>query len=142
FMRFGVVLGNEGGAFPLMALPYKVYLGGTVGSGEQWVSWVHVFDAIRSIAFVIENDSLYGPVNVTSPSPIKMKDFGKTIGSVLKRPHWFPVPSFVMKLVLGQKSKLVLEGQQVVPKVLLEEGFEFMFSKLDLALENLLIKSR
>lgn len=142
FMRFGVVLGNEGGAFPLMALPYKLYLGGTVGSGEQWVSWVHVIDAVRAIIFAVENDNLHGPVNVTSPSPLKMKNFGKTIGSVLKRPHWLPAPSFVMKLVLGQKSKLVLEGQQVVPKVLTEEGFEFMFPQLDLALDNLLIKSR
>jgi len=140
FMRFGVVIGNEGGAFPLMALPYKLYLGGTVGSGEQWVSWVHVIDVIRAIAFVIENDRLYGPVNVTSPSPLKMKEFGKTIGSVLKRPHWFPAPSFVMKLVLGQKSKLVLEGQQVIPKVLMEERFEFMFPTLESALKNLLAR--
>ncbi len=138
FMRFGVVLGNDGGALPLMTLPYKLFVGGTVGSGKQWVSWVHVLDVVRAILFAVNNDSLNGPVNVTAPTPVRMKDFGKTIGSVFKRPHWFPAPSFVMKLALGEKSKLVLEGQNVYPKVLMEAGFEFLFPKLNLALENLL----
>lgn len=138
FMRFGVVLGKEGGALPLMALPYKLYAGGTVGSGEQWVSWVHVDDVVRAISFAIENDHLRGPVNVTSPSPIKMKEFGKTIGTVLHRPHWLPVPSFAMKMALGQKSSLVLEGQYVIPKILISEGFEFKFPSLQSALEDLL----
>ncbi|MEH7255295.1 TIGR01777 family oxidoreductase [Neobacillus niacini] len=138
FMRFGVVLGNEGGALPLMALPYKLFVGGKVGRGNQWVSWVHVTDVVRSILFAIENNHVSGPVNVTSPTPLQMNDFGRTIGSVLHRPHWFPVPSFVMKMVLGQKSALVLEGQQVLPQVLMEEGFEFAFPTLKSALEDLL----
>ena len=138
FMRFGVVLGNEGGALPLMALPYKLFVGGKVGRGDQWVSWVHVTDVVRAIVFALENNQLSGPVNVTSPSPLQMNDFGKTIGSVLHRPHWFPVPSFVMKMVLGQKSALVLEGQHVIPQVLMEEGFEFTFPTLKSALEDLL----
>ncbi|SDN38402.1 TIGR01777 family oxidoreductase [Bacillus sp. OK048] len=137
-MRFGVVLGNEGGALPLMALPYKLFVGGKVGRGDQWVSWVHVTDVVRSILFAIENNHVSGPVNVTSPTPLQMNDFGRTIGSVLHRPHWFPVPSFVMKMVLGQKSALVLEGQQVLPQVLMEEGFEFTFPTLKSALEDLL----
>ncbi|MEH7247963.1 TIGR01777 family oxidoreductase [Neobacillus niacini] len=138
FMRFGVVLGKEGGALPLMALPYKLFVGGKVGSGVQWVSWVHVNDVVRAIVFALENDQLSGPVNVTSPAPVRMNDFGKTIGAVLHRPHWFPVPSFVMKTVLGQKSALVLEGQHVFPQVLMEEGFEFKFPTLKSALEDLL----
>ena len=138
FMRFGVVLGNEGGALPLMALPYKLFVGGTVGSGEQWVSWVHVVDVARAIAFGLGNDKMRGPVNVTSPFPKKMKDFGQTIGSVLHRPHWLPVPSFAMKLALGQKSALVLEGQHVVPEVLTINDFEFSFPSLQSALEDLL----
>jgi uncharacterized protein (TIGR01777 family) len=104
FMRFGVVLGREGGALPLMTLPYKLFMVGAVGSGEQWVSWVHVMDVVRAISFAVKNDHLCGPVNVTSPSPLRMRDFGKTIGTVLNRPHWFPVPSFAMKSV-GPRSK-------------------------------------
>ena len=140
FMRFGVVLGNQGGALPLMVLPYKLFVGGTVGSGKQWVSWVHVIDAARAIVFASENDQICGPVNVTAPNPIKMKDFGKTIAMVLHRPHWIPVPSFALKVVLGGKSSLVLEGQQVLPEVLLKNGFNFLFPKLEIALKDLLIK--
>ncbi len=138
FMRFGVVLGKEGGALPLMILPYKLFVGGTVGTGEQWVSWVHVEDVIRAIAFAIETSEISGPVNVTSPSPVSMKDFGKTIGSVLHRPHWLPVPSFAMKLALGQEKCSCLEGQHVLPKVLMNAGYEFSFPSLDGALEDLL----
>ncbi|MFC5602517.1 TIGR01777 family oxidoreductase [Sporosarcina koreensis] len=138
FMRFGVVLGNDGGALPLMTLPYKLFAGGTVGSGKQWVSWIHVTDVIRAILFAIEHRSVEGPVNVTAPSPLRMKEFGKTIGTVLKRPHWFPTPALAMKLALGQKSKLVLEGQKVLPEVLLENGFTFEFPELESALRDLL----
>ncbi|KGM45642.1 TIGR01777 family oxidoreductase [Neobacillus niacini] len=138
FMRFGVVLGKEGGALPLMALPYRLFVGGKVGSGEQWVSWVHVLDVVRAIVFALNTEELRGPVNVTSPSPLQMNDFGKTIGSVLHRPHWIPVPAFAMKLVLGKKSALVLEGQHVIPKVLQESGFTFTFPTLRSALVDLL----
>jgi uncharacterized protein (TIGR01777 family) len=137
-MRFGVVLGTEGGALPLMVLPYKLFVGGRLGSGEQWVSWVHVNDVARSLLFAIENDHLNGSVNVTAPFPTRMKEFGKTIASILQRPHWFPVPAFLLKLALGNKSKLVLEGQQVLPDVLLKEGFEFSFPSLESALADLL----
>ncbi|MGJ7922829.1 TIGR01777 family oxidoreductase [Neobacillus sp. LXY-4] len=139
FMRFGVVLGNEGGALPLMVLPYKLFAGGTIGSGKQWVSWVHVNDTVRAIVFALENDKLQGPVNVTAPTPKRMKEFGKTIGTVLNRPHWLPVPGFAMKWALGKKSALVLEGQYVKPEVLLENGFEFLFPSLESALADLLL---
>jgi len=139
FLRFGVVLGVEGGALPLMVLPYKLFAGGTVGTGKQWVSWVHVDDLIRVILFAIENQQIHGPVNVTAPVPERMADFGKTIGSVLHRPHWLPVPSFAMKWVLGEKSALVLEGQYVVPEILRREGFQFTFPLLRQALEDLLL---
>ncbi|PAD67437.1 TIGR01777 family protein [Bacillus sp. 7586-K] len=138
FMRFGVVLGNQGGALPLMVLPYKLFVGGTIGHGKQWVSWIHVADVVRAIHFVMNNEEIKGPVNVTAPTPVQMKDFGKEISSVLHRPHWLPVPSFAMKIVLGQKSALVLEGQHVLPQVLVDNGFSFMFPSLHTALEDLL----
>ncbi|WP_338448069.1 TIGR01777 family oxidoreductase [Niallia oryzisoli] len=139
-MRFGVVLGNEGGALPLMVLPYKLFAGGTVGSGKQWVSWVHVKDVVQAILFAMEHDRMSGPVNVTAPEPIRMEQFGQIIGTVLHRPHWLPVPSFIMRMVLGKKSALVLEGQHVIPEKLMNEGFEFMFPFLFHALEDLLVK--
>lgn len=140
FMRFGVVLSNGGGALPLMALPYKLFVGGTVGTGQQWVSWVHIDDVARAFAFVIENDKISGPVNVTSPFPVRMKHFGQTVGSVMHRPHWLPVPSFAMRVALGKKSFLVLKGQHVSPEVLTENGFKFLFPTLNSALKNLLYK--
>lgn len=139
FMRFGVVLGEEGGALSLMTLPYKLFVGGTVGTGVQWVSWVHIKDVIRAIDFAIETIQISGPVNVTAPSPIKMKEFGQTIGSVIKRPHWLPVPTFALKLLLGEKSNLVLKGQYVLPSVLINEGFSFQFPALEEALKDILI---
>lgn len=140
YMRFGVVLSSQGGALPPMVFPYKLFAGGTVGSGKQWLSWVHIDDVARAILFAIENDRLRGPVNVTSPFPLRMKYVGQSIGSVINRPHWFPVPSFVMKLALGKKSMLVLKGQHVSPQVLLDNNFIFSFPTLQLALEDLLKK--
>lgn len=138
YMRFGVILGKDAGALPPMILPYKLFAGGTVGTGRQWVSWVHVEDVARAISFAIQNKDLQGPINVTAPSPTRMADFGKTIGTVLHRPHWLPVPSIMMKMALGKKSALVLEGQHVLPKKLLDNGFEFHYPTLEAALENLL----
>ena len=142
FIRLGVVLGKGDGALPLMVLPYKMFVGGTVGSGKQWVSWVHIIDVIRAISFAVENKNIRGPVNVTAPTPMKMKDFGKTIAAVTHRPHWFSIPPFAMKCVLGKKSALVLEGQQVMPEVLRNNGFKFLFPTLESALEDLLIKNK
>ena len=104
------------------------------------MSWVHVEDVARAIAFTVKNDNIYGPVNVTAPFPKRMKYFGHTIGAVLRRPHWFPVPSLAMKLALGEKSTLVLEGQNVLPEVLIENGFEFSFPSVETALKNLFNK--
>lgn len=140
-LRFGVILGNNGGALPPMVKPYQYYVGGTVGSGRQWLSWIHIDDVIRAIEFVMKAQDLSGVVNITAPSPARIKDFGKTIATTIGRPHWLPVPSLAMRLLLGKKSNLVLTGQYVIPCRLLDSGFEFLFPTLDQALQNLLNKS-
>ncbi|KZE37864.1 epimerase [Bhargavaea cecembensis] len=138
FMRFGVILGKDEGALPLIALPYRLYGGGTVGSGRQWVSWIHVLDAARAILFAIENTPVTGPVNTVAPNPLRMKQFGRTVGHVLNRPHILPVPAFALKAALGEKSKLVLEGQRVAPSKLGLHGFLFRFPDAEEALRDIL----
>lgn len=137
-MRFGVILGSDGGALPQMVTPYRFFVGGTVGSGRQWLSWVHIEDVIRAIEFVIQHPSIFGPVNVTAPSPKRMKQFGQTIANTIARPHWLPVPGIAMRLLLGKKSDLVLKGQYVTPQTLIDNGFTFSFPTLDKALQDLL----
>ena len=138
YARLGVILGAGEGALPLMTLPYKLFAGGTIGSGEQWLSWIHIDDVCRAILYLIEDDSVHGVVNFTSPNPKRMRTFGKMISEVLKRPHWLPTPSILLKLALGEKSVLVLEGQYVVPEKLLASQFQFKYTSLQDALKNLL----
>lgn len=135
--RFGIILGKKDGALPLMALPYKFFGGGTVGTGRQWLSWIHVKDVARAVLFAIETEALEGPFNVTAPYPKRMKEFGKEIAQVLSRPHWFPVPEIAMKVALGDKSRLVLEGQRVLPVVLQNHNFEFCYPDLKSALADI-----
>lgn len=135
--RFGIILGKDEGALPLMALPYKLFAGGTVGSGKQWLSWIHVKDTARALIFAIDNDGMSGAFNVAAPQPKQMKDFGKEIAHALGRPHWIPVPSFALKTALGDKSQLVLEGQRVLPTVLEQHGFQFKFPNLRSALADI-----
>jgi uncharacterized protein len=138
--RFGVILDKNGGALPKMMLPYKFFAGGKVGSGTQWISWIHIEDVIRGIIYAIENNQLDGPVNFVSPSPVTMDQFGQILSKVLGRPNWLPVPSFALKIALGDMSMLVLEGQNVVPAKLLKAGFKFKYPELKKALRGILGK--
>ena len=137
FGRFGIILGKDSGALPLISRPYRMGVGGRVGSGKQWMSWVHVTDVVKAILYVIGHDDFEGPFNLTSPNPKQMSVFGEIVGEVLHRPHWMPVPSFALKIALGDKSKLVLEGQRVMPEKLLTHGFKFEYPDLSNALENI-----
>jgi uncharacterized protein (TIGR01777 family) len=136
-IRTGIVLGSQG-ALTKMVMPFKFYVGGPLGKGTQWLPWIHVEDLIRMVRFIIEHDEVAGPVNGTSPAPARMKDFSKILGEVLKRPSWFPVPEFVLKIVLGQMSEMLLHGQRAIPQKISDIGYEFKFRDLRSALEDAL----
>jgi len=135
--RFGIVLSKQGGALPKMSLPFRLFAGGTLGNGKQWMSWIHIDDVVNAIIYCIQNKNLSGPVNVTAPQPVPMKTFGKKLSKVLKRPYWAYVPSFLLRTVLGEMSMIILEGQNVLPKKLQENGFSFTYEELEKALREI-----
>ncbi|KAF1678989.1 TIGR01777 family oxidoreductase [Bacillus sp. SKDU12] len=137
YARFGVMLGEKG-ALPLMVLPYRLLGGGTIGTGRQWLSWIHVEDAAQMIRYAMENTGISGPMNVTAPNPVEMKQFGKTIAQVKHRPHWLPVPEFILSKALGEMSLLIVKGQRALPKKALTSGFRFTYSDLTFALSQLI----
>ncbi|KAA3645793.1 MAG: TIGR01777 family protein [Chloroflexi bacterium] len=137
-IRTGLPLTNEGGVLPLMKLPYIFFSGGRLGSGQQYYSWLHMQDQVAAMRFLIENEKASGPFNLSAPEPLTQDEFGKVIGRVLRRPHWFPVPGFLMQLALGESAMVVLEGQRVIPEALQTAGFEFQYPELDGALQQLL----
>ncbi|MGN1400050.1 MAG: TIGR01777 family oxidoreductase [Bacillus sp. (in: firmicutes)] len=137
-MRMGVVLAEGSQALRNMVIPYKLFAGGTVGRGNQWLSWIHIEDIVQASMFCIEHESISGPVNFTAPQPATMKTAGKAIGSALQRPHWLPVPSFALRLALGEMSTLVLDGQNVIPKKLLDAGYLFRYPVVSSAMDNIL----
>jgi hypothetical protein len=136
YTRFGVILGNEG-ALPLMRLPVKMFAGGKIGNGQQWLTWVHIKDVVRLIKFCIENDRIEGPVNVTAPNPKRNKDFMKTLTDVLRRPYWFTTPSMLITLATGEMSQLITQGQYVLPQKALNHHFEFAYPEIRGALEEI-----
>ncbi|WP_340021780.1 TIGR01777 family oxidoreductase [Paenibacillus sp. FSL K6-1096] len=136
-LRTGVVLGNESGAFPKMKLPYSLGFGGRIGSGKQWLSWIHLADIVRLIEFCVLQPEIDGPVNATAPQPVTNEQFGKMVGKVYHRPHWFPVPAFVLKTAVGELSEILLKGQRVLPSKAVNHGFTFTYPTLQPALEQL-----
>ncbi|MGO4269496.1 TIGR01777 family oxidoreductase [Paenibacillus sp. TAF58] len=136
-VRVGLVLDGKEGAFPKMALPYKLGIGGPIGSGKQWLSWIHIVDMVRLIEFCIQNEAITGPVNATAPNPVTNKEFGRALAKAMRRPNLFPLPAFILKVMFGELSTLLLEGQKVLPRVLLEHGFTFKYSFVDKALADI-----
>ena len=136
--RFGIVLGRDGGALGQMVPLFKKFVGGPIGSGNQWFSWIHQADHARAFRFIQENPHLSGPVNLTAPHPVPNRELANALGRALHRPSFLPAPEFMLRLVLGEFADTLLTGQQVLPKRLLDAGFEFRFPAIDAALADLL----
>lgn len=142
-VRTGIVLSMEGGALERMLNPFSFIkpfhwgLGGRLGSGEQYMPWIHIRDEVRAIVHIMDNE-LTGPFNLTSPNPVKNKEFTEALGDVLNRPTPFPVPEFAMKILYGQAAEMLYDSQPVVPEALKQTGFEFEFSEIKSALRDLI----
>lgn len=139
-IRTGVVLSGDGGALPRMALPFKLFAGGPLGSGKQQFSWIHIADEVKAIRFLIENSSASGPYNLTAPNPLTNRDFARILGRVLGRPSLLPTPGFAFKIMFGEVSTVLLDGQRVVPARLLEAGFRFDYPEAENALRAVYAK--
>ncbi len=138
YIRTGMVLGGDGGALPKLSAQFKLYLGGKLGSGNQWSSWIHIDDEVRAIKFLIENDSCSGAYNLTAPNPVTNKEFTKKLANTLKRPHFMSAPAFVLRLFLGtMANELLITGLKVIPTRLIDAGFKFKYSKIEDAFENI-----
>lgn len=136
-LRTGIVLAY-GGAIERMLLPFQLFAGGPIGSGSQWFSWIHRDDLVNIICTALQQPTWRGVYNATAPNPVKMTEFCATVGDVLSRPSWLPVPGFALELLLGEAAQVVLEGQRVLPQRLLAAGFEFQYPDLKPALQQFL----
>lgn len=137
YLRTGIVLGKNGGALSKMIPPFKKALGGPIGDGKQWMSWVHMDDIVGMIRYAIENESLQGPINGTAPEPVTNQVFTKTLAKVLKRPAFFRMPAFIVKLLFGEMGEeLLLGGQRVIPDKIMQAGYEFKYPQLENALKE------
>ena len=139
-IRIGIVLEKSGGALAKMLPPFQWGLGGPLGSGNQWMSWIHRKDLIGLIHLAVEKKETRGALNATAPAAVTMKEFAQTLGRALRRPAFFPVPEFAVKLLLGEMSDVLLKGQRVLPKRALAAGYTFQFPKLEQALKEIFTK--
>ncbi len=140
-IRSGVVLGKEGGALPRLMRPFRYYLGGHVGSGRQWFSWISLEDEVAAIRFLLEHEGMKGVFNLTSPQPVTMKEFCVQLGRSMGRPALLAAPGFLARLALGEMAgEMLLVGERVLPRRLVDAGFEFKWSKVQAALNSILRK--
>ena len=136
-LRTGIVLSKDGGALATMLLPFKMGVGGVVGSGKQWMSWISLDDEIAIINYAIENDNIRGAVNAVAPNPVTNQEFTKTLGEVLYRPTFLPLPEFAVSMIFGEMGDaLLLASTKVMPKRLEDAGFQFKYPNLKEAIEN------
>ncbi|HTS02913.1 MAG TPA: TIGR01777 family oxidoreductase [Thermoanaerobaculia bacterium] len=135
-LRTGVVLGAGGGALAKMLPPFRAFLGGPLGSGAQWMSWIHTADLVELYVLAVENPAVSGPLNATAPNPVTMREFATALGRALHRPSFVKVPAAAIRLALGDMASVVLEGARVVPKKALDNGFTFRFTDVFAALRD------
>jgi uncharacterized protein len=136
-VRTGIVLDKGKGALAKMVPPFKFFAGGPLGSGKQWMPWIHIEDEIGLLLFLMGNQTARGPFNATAPNPVTMAEFGKTLGNVLNRPSWATVPAGVLTLLVGDMAEMLLNGQRAVPQAALKLGYEFKYPTLLPALQSL-----
>ncbi len=136
-LRIGLVLGQDGGAFSKMAPMFRRRIGGPMGSGRQWMSWIHLDDVVGMILHALDHDTVEGPMNVAAPAPVRNKEFSEALANALHRSSWLPVPSFALRLALGEMAEIVLEGAYIEPRKALETGYTFRHPTLDGALAAL-----
>ena len=141
-VRTGLVIGNDGGFLKRMLLPFKLGLGGPIGDGNQWMSWIHRTDFIAIIDKLLKSTTLRGVFNATAPEPVTNSEFSKTLGQVLNRPAFIPIPALVLKILLGEMAELLLGGQRALPTRIEQTGFEFKFKTLSKALDDVLYNQK
>ena len=134
-VRTGIVLGRGGGALAKMVPPFKFFVGGPLGSGTQWMSWIHLEDEVGLMLYLIAHSQATGPFNATAPNPVRMKEFCQILGQVMGRPSWAPVPAFILRLALGELAEMLLTGQRVIPAAAQKLGYQFRYANLDAALK-------
>ena len=138
-IRTGIVLGPDGGFLSRVLLLFRLFMGGHMGSGRQWLSWIHINDEVDAMCFLLEKPDLHGLFNLCSPNPLVARDFFRALGKAMGRPSWLPVPGFTLRIMLGQMAEeLILSGQRALPKRLLEAGFTFRYPEAEIALRDVL----
>jgi uncharacterized protein (TIGR01777 family) len=136
--RFGVVLASDGGAFPQMCIPFRLFLGGKIATGLQGLSWIHIDDLVNGLLLTLNNEKVEGIVNFTSPQITDNALFTSALSKIINRPAWLTIPKFILHLILGDQAQLLTEGQKIMPKKLIDLGFHFQYPTLDLAIQKLL----
>jgi uncharacterized protein (TIGR01777 family) len=136
-LRSGLVLGRQGGILPLVALPFRFFMGGVIG-GKQWISWIHIDDEVALIIYALTHGDVHGPVNAGAPNPVPMSEFSNEIGRALGRPVWAPVPSGIVRTVLGEQGNVILGSIRLQPKAAQDAGYRFQYPELSQALHEAL----
>ena len=141
-LRQGIVLSNKGGALTKFIPPFKFFVGGALGNGMQWFPWIHIDDLIAIYLFILDNANISGPINAVSPETVRMSEFAKLLGRILKRPSIFNVPEFALRILVGEAASAITSSQRAVPKKLIDHGYKFKFESLEASLYDLLKTKR